>query len=137
MDQLVWELIATSAAVKRSLNDVLREFNLGLSGYRMLEIAHTGGAQGVKIYSAHKAYSHRPDIPRNMDRLEAKGFIERFKREGNNRDLYVRLTDDGIHAYMRCRTCLAPVFAKFDNIFTSEGIELFRDDLKSIRSDFK
>lgn len=82
----------------RMLEDALfGRFDLTPQQYnvlRLLEAQRPGGLQTLEL--ASRLVSRAPDITRMLDRLEARGLIERQRPSDNRRVVEVRITPRGV-----------------------------------------
>src|SRR5690606_13609894 len=71
-------LIVTADEVRRRLEAACRESGLTLSQYNVLRILRGAGAEGApRCDVADRMLGRAPDVTRLIDRLEARGLVER------------------------------------------------------------
>lgn len=76
---------------------VLRQADLSMPQYNALRILRGAGATGLACREIGSRMIHRvPDITRLLDRLEARGLIERARENQDRRVVRVRITKAGM-----------------------------------------
>jgi MarR family transcriptional regulator, organic hydroperoxide resistance regulator len=104
-DGLVLDLQRATHAVGVSLESKLRE--LGLSQGEAHVLALLGGGTSHSVGELQRGLGHRPStLSGILDRLEARGLLERSLNEADRRSFMIRLTRRGVGASAAVRSAL-------------------------------
>ena len=96
----------TAEQLMDDLAQLLKGFDLSPTQYNVLRILRAAGPQGLATGQiARKMITREPDMTRLLDRLEARGLIERSRGKDDRRVVQGRITDAG-------RRVLAPLDSK-------------------------
>jgi DNA-binding MarR family transcriptional regulator len=86
----------TCAVLVGALVDALREHGVSQPQYNVLRILRGAGPAGLPSGEvSERMVSRDPDVTRLIDRMEARGWVERQRGTADRRVVIVRLTDAG------------------------------------------
>lgn len=89
-------LLRTADRVRRRLGTVVARHGITLSQYNVLRILRGAGPDGLCTSEvAGRLIEQTPGVTRMMDRLEARGWVERERQKGDRRMVRCRLTASG------------------------------------------
>jgi DNA-binding MarR family transcriptional regulator len=89
-------LLRTSTVLVGMLTDLLREHELTQPQYNVLRILRGASREGLPSGEiGGRMVSREPDVTRLLDRMEARGLIERERGTADRRVVTVRLTPEG------------------------------------------
>lgn len=86
----------TSGWLEAHDNDLLKPFNISVQQYNILRILRGAGKKITVQTIKERMIERSPNATRLMDKLCAKGFIERFRSEADRRAVYVSITPEGL-----------------------------------------
>jgi DNA-binding MarR family transcriptional regulator len=90
-------LLRTADALLQRESAMLKQHGLSQTQYNALRILRGAGEDGLPCGEiAERMITHDPDITRLMDRLEARGWVERSRSERDRRVVTARITPSGI-----------------------------------------
>lgn len=96
-EEVVLSMMRTADQLLVPMNDVLREANLSLSQYNVLRILRGAGDKGLPTLEiAERMIEQTPGITRLIDRLERKTLVRRERCETDRRQVFCRITNDGL-----------------------------------------
>lgn len=129
-------LLRTAAVLERALGGVLRPAGLTATQYNVLRILRGAGPDGLACSTVgERMVTPVPDVTRLLDRLEARGWVERQRGVADRRVVEVRITAAGsellagldpvVEEWIRSRFAhlAAPQLARL-----VETLETLRDD---------
>lgn len=112
-------LLRTADMAKRRCSDLFEAEGITFQQYNVLRILRDAGAQGLPTLEIGERMIERtPGVTRIVDRLEAKGWVERERCKEDRRKVWCRITACGLELLERLD---APVDAIDDRIF--RGLE--------------
>ena len=95
-EEVVLALVRTADQLAVPMTEVLREANLSLSQYNVLRILR-GAGEGLPCGEISERMVRRdPDLTRLLDRLEARGLVERNRGTSDRRVVLAEITGEGI-----------------------------------------
>ena len=95
-EEVVLNLMRTADQLVVPLAEVLREANLSLSQYNILRILRGAGADGLPCGEITERMVRRdPDLTRLLDRLEARGLVERSRGTTDRRVVLATIAKEG------------------------------------------
>ena len=90
-------LVRTAGHVQRRAAEMFKRHGLSPTQYNALRILRGAGAAGLACSEAGKRMlNHDPDITRLLDRLEARGLIQRARGKDDRRVIRARITPSGL-----------------------------------------
>jgi DNA-binding MarR family transcriptional regulator len=90
-------VLRTSTVLLASLGDLLRDHGLSQPQYNVLRILRGAGDAGLPSGEVSERMVGRdPDVTRLLDRLEARGLVERQRGTVDRRVVTARITADGL-----------------------------------------
>lgn len=105
-DTLHYLLVANQMLVQRQLLDQLRDTELTIGQPKVLDyLADHDGSSQKEIAKA--CFLEAGSLTSILNRMEAKGLVERRMLNGNRRTWYIFLTEEG----KKCRDLVQDVFA--------------------------
>ncbi|MCR9244687.1 MAG: MarR family transcriptional regulator [bacterium] len=120
-------LLLTTDALRWRTSEMLgqRVEGLTMPQYNVLRILRGAGASGLPTLEiAERMMERTPGITRMLDRLEAKGWVERARSEADRRQVFCRLTRDGAKVV---RSLDRPVDALDESMFAALSARERRD----------
>lgn len=89
-------LLLTADRVRRSFTEVLAPHRITLPQYNVLRVLRGAGPAGLPTLDvAERLIEQTPGITRMMDRLEARGWVERHRCPDDRRQVLCKLTARG------------------------------------------
>src|SRR4051812_38922829 len=96
------EILRTSQAAARWIAEVLRASDLSTPQFNVLRILKGAGPDGLMCGQiAERMVTHDPDLTRLLDRLEARGMVEKTRGIKDRRVVNACITKDGLAAVER------------------------------------
>lgn len=90
-------LLRTADALLRKEVELLKEYGLSPTQYNALRILRGSGDQGVTCGElSERMLTKDPDVTRLIDRLAARGFLERSRSDQDRRIVRTRITQAGL-----------------------------------------
>lgn len=90
-------LLRTADDLQFRMESKLKEFGLTGTQYNALRILRGAGSDGLPCSEiAGRMITHDPDITRLLNRLEARGFVERTRAQDDRRVTYGKITPAGL-----------------------------------------
>jgi DNA-binding MarR family transcriptional regulator len=90
-------LLKTSDALMRNLEEELRPFGLTSAQYNVLRILRGAGSEGLLCKEvAGRMITRDPDMTRLLDRLEARKLVSRARDRKDRRSVTVRICEEGL-----------------------------------------
>ena len=97
-EEVVLSAVRTADLLMQPLAEVLRRESLSLSQYNILRILRGSGDDALPCGEiAERMVRRDPDLTRLLDRLEARGLIERTRGTADRRMVLAKVTKDGLH----------------------------------------
>lgn len=94
--EAVVALLRTADVVRRRLGAVVEPHGVTIQQYNVLRILRGAGEAGLPTLEiAGRMIEHAPGITRLLDRLERKGWVERWRSAADRRQVLCRLTPAG------------------------------------------
>ncbi|HEX8154655.1 MAG TPA: MarR family transcriptional regulator [Thermoanaerobaculia bacterium] len=95
-EEVLLAMTRTADQLAVPMTEVLREANLSLSQYNVLRILR-GAGEGLPCGEISERMVRRdPDLTRLLDRLEARGLVERNRGTSDRRVVLASITDAGM-----------------------------------------
>ena len=95
-EAVVLSLVRTADQLLVPLTEVLREASLSLSQYNILRILRGAGEEGLPCGEISERMVRRdPDLTRLLDRLGARGLVERTRGTADRRVVLAMITAEG------------------------------------------
>jgi MarR family transcriptional regulator, organic hydroperoxide resistance regulator len=96
-DEAYLNLLRTTDALVRKEVEVLKGWGLSPTQYNALRILRGAGSEGVTCGElSERMLTRDPDVTRLIDRLEARGLIERGRSDQDRRVVRTRITHAGL-----------------------------------------
>ena len=96
-EQTYITLLRTADALTRPIAELLKLADLSLTQYNVLRILRGAGPDGLPCRDvASRMVTRDPDITRLLDRLEARGVVQRSRERQDRRVVTTRITDEGL-----------------------------------------
>lgn len=90
-------LLRTSDMVRRRIQEIVEPAGITLQQYNVLRILRGAGETGLPTLAiARRMLEQTPGITRLIDRLEAKGWVDRERQLEDRRLVYCRITAAGL-----------------------------------------
>ena len=90
-------LLRTSDALQTQVEAQLKEFGLTGTQYNALRILRGAGPEGLPCREiGERMITRDPDVTRLLDRLEARGFVQRTRARHDRRVIYGKITAAGL-----------------------------------------
>lgn len=90
-------LLRTSDMVRRRIQEIVEPAGITLQQYNVLRILRGAGDQGLPTLAiARRMLEQTPGITRLIDRLEAKGWVDRERQLEDRRLVFCRITPAGL-----------------------------------------
>ena len=119
-------LLRTGHGLDQQLAQLLRPAGVTPAQYNVLRILHSAGADGIPCGElSARLVRHDPDVTRMLDRLEARGLVERSRDTVDRRVVLARLTDEG-------REVLRTLGRSVAALHTRQFEALGRDDFRRL-----
>jgi DNA-binding MarR family transcriptional regulator len=119
-------LVLLAQELTDGVMDVLKRADLSGPQYNVLRILRGAGEDGLNCGEIGRRMVHRvPDVTRLLDRLEARGFIQRQRESGDRRVVRVWITPEGL-------TTLAPLDRPLAEIHRQQLGRLGEKKLRSL-----
>jgi DNA-binding MarR family transcriptional regulator len=94
--EAVVALLRTADVVRRRLGEVVEPHGVTIQQYNVLRILRGAGEAGLPTLEiAGRMIEQAPGITRLLDRLERKGWVERWRSEADRRQVLCHLTPAG------------------------------------------
>ena len=89
-------ILKTADVLQTELSNVLKAADLSPTQYNVLRILRGAGDEGFACGRiSERMLTHDPDMTRLLDRLEARGLIERFRDKADRRVVRAHITAAG------------------------------------------
>jgi DNA-binding MarR family transcriptional regulator len=96
-EEATLNIVRTADAMMLKLMEVLKPYGLSATQYNVLRILRGAGAAGANCKEiGSRMLTRDPDITRLMDRLEARGAVQRDRSKDDRRMVTHRLTKAGL-----------------------------------------
>lgn len=96
-EEALLNLERTREFLRQRLTEFFKQFQLTGTQYNILRILRGAGREGVTCsQAAERMVTADPDITRLLDRLEARGLIERERALADRRVVLSRITKEGL-----------------------------------------
>ncbi|MGA7646628.1 MAG: MarR family transcriptional regulator, partial [Terriglobales bacterium] len=90
-------LLRTADALQSQIEARLKDFGLTGTQYNVLRILRGAGAEGLPCREiGERMITHDPDITRLLNRLEARGLVERRRARHDRRVIHGKITAAGL-----------------------------------------
>jgi DNA-binding MarR family transcriptional regulator len=100
-EEALLSVVRTADLLAQRMNQFLKRFELSGSQYNVLRILR-GSPDGLSCGQiAERMISRDPDVTRLLDKLEARGLIERERNEDDRRVVIARITAGGLDLLTR------------------------------------
>lgn len=100
-EEVVLSVVRTADALVQPFAEVLRGVNLSLSQYNVLRILRGAEDELPCGEISERMVRRDPDLTRLLDRLEARGLIERSRGKADRRKVLAKITNDGLDVLRR------------------------------------
>ncbi len=135
-DTLHYLIMANQMLVQRQLLDQLKDTDLTIGQPKVLDyLADHDGSSQKEI--AKGCFLEAGSLTSILNRMEAKGLVERRMLNGNRRTWYIFLTEEG----KKCRDLVQDVFARIEqqamNGISEEEFGAFMETYKKIYENLK
>ncbi|HZF09636.1 MAG TPA: MarR family transcriptional regulator [Thermoanaerobaculia bacterium] len=95
--EAVIALLRTADLLRRHLSRVVEPHGITLQQYNVLRILRGAGEGGLPTLTiGERMIEQTPGVTRLLDRLEAKGLVTRCRGESDRRQVFCRLTSEGL-----------------------------------------
>src|ERR1051325_6761399 len=95
--EAVVALIRTADLARRVMSGLVEPLGITLQQYNVLRILRGAGGEGLPTLDiAERMIEQTPGITRLVDRLEAKGLVGRKRCPTDRRQVFCRITPDGL-----------------------------------------
>ena len=94
-EEVALAMLRTADLVTLPMTEVLRKAGLSTSQYNVLRILRGAGSEGLPCGEISTRMVRRdPDLTRLLDRLEARGLVQRTRSSADRRVVRATITDD-------------------------------------------
>lgn len=91
-------VLKTADTIRREMVRIVAPRGLSLEQYNVLRILRGAGCDGLPTLEvAARMIEQTPAITRLIDKLEAKGLVERVRSDTDRRQVYCRIARSGLH----------------------------------------
>jgi len=95
--EAVLGLFRTADMVRRRFGRLVEPFGLTLQQYNVLRILRGAGEEGLQTLTiGERMIEQTPGVTRLIDRLEAKGLVERRRKPGDRRCVICCISSEGL-----------------------------------------
>jgi MarR family 2-MHQ and catechol resistance regulon transcriptional repressor len=138
VNELRYLILAIQAEGERRLNEALREHNLDLTATQseVLETLYEGGAMSQSELG-ERLVCTKGNISRLLDRMEAKGLIERGSYESDRRRTQVSLTPSGRACIEEAFTIISDTLSVAHSLYTESELRQFTELLGRLANAFE
>ena len=119
-------LLRTGNELDQQLAQLLKPAGVTPAQYNVLRILHAAGSVGIPCGElSARLVRHDPDVTRMLDRLEARGLVERSRDTVDRRVVLARLTEAGRDVLRTLGRSVAALHARqFESLARDEFKEL-------------
>lgn len=90
-------ILRTASLLRRALAEPLEARGLSLAQYNVLRILRGAGPEGLPTLAVRdRLIEEAPGITRLLDKLEGAGLVERLRENADRRQVFCRITDNGL-----------------------------------------
>jgi DNA-binding MarR family transcriptional regulator len=90
-------ILKTADTIRRDMLRIVAPFGLSMEQYNVLRILRGAGCDGLPTLEvAARMIEQTPAITRLIDKLEAKGLVERHRSDTDRRQVYCRVSKSGL-----------------------------------------
>lgn len=108
--EAIVEMLRTTDVVRRLYEDLFEAHGITLQQYNVLRILRGAGAEGLPTLSIRERMLQRtPGVTRLIDRLEARGWVNRETPKSDRRQVVCRITPRGLKMLKRLDEPVAEV----------------------------
>jgi len=134
-EKVFLEILRTSQVATRWIAEALRASDLSAPQFNVLRILKGAGPDGLKCGQiGERMVNHDPDLTRLLDRLEARGMVEKTRGLKDRRVVNACITKDGLAAVERATRDVQSRLRDAMKPIGREQLEQVADLLESIRS---
>jgi DNA-binding MarR family transcriptional regulator len=94
--EVALNLMKTAESLQAGFARLFKQHQISGAQYNVLRILRGAGTDLPCLEIAGRMISHLPDITRLVDRLEARGLVERCRPQEDRRLVLVRITKEGM-----------------------------------------
>ena len=121
-------LLRTASELDQQVAQALKPAEVTPAQYNVLRILRNAGSAGLACSDVSaRLVRHDPDVTRLLDRLEARGFVQRSRDTEDRRVVLARITSEG-------RAVLDKLGAAIAALHARQFEHLSRDDFRSLVS---
>ena len=115
-------LLRTASELDQQVTQALRPAEVTPAQYNVLRILRNAGTAGLACSDvAARLVRHDPDVTRLLDRLEARGFVQRARDADDRRVVIARITPDGRGVLDKLGASIAALHARqFEHLSRDE-----------------
>ena len=139
-NELIRLLVGTSRAagkIEQIMLEDLSDGKLSLAEMRAIECVGNGRQRGRTVTEISQELDITPpSVTAMMKRLEAKGYVTRRRGAADGRQVHIRLTDAGNHAYIGYLFAQRGVINAVRNSVEGEDVAALLRSLKSLNAFF-
>jgi DNA-binding MarR family transcriptional regulator len=134
-EEVFLNLQRTSDALMRRLAEALKEVDLTPTQYNALRIVRGAGDIGLPCRDVgERMVTRDPDVTRLLDRLEARGLVERSREARDRRVITARITDAGAELLERTDPVVSRLLAEQLAHIGTERLRTLNTLLESARA---
>ena len=128
-------LLRTADLLRNRLTDVMEREGVTLQQYNVLRILRGAGKDGLPTLEiADRMIERAPGITRLLDRLEARGLVERERCPTDRRQVTCRVTSPGLDVIDRLETPLDAEDHRFSSVLSSAELDTLITLLDRLRA---
>jgi DNA-binding MarR family transcriptional regulator len=96
-EEAVLNIMRTAEVLQRVVTEFLKDYDLSPTQYNVLRILRGAGEGGATCSQiGERMLTHDPDITRLLDRMDARGLLERERSSEDRRVVITRITKAGL-----------------------------------------
>lgn len=128
-------LLRTAGELDQQLARALKPSGVTPAQYNVLRLLHHAGTAGLACGGlSEQLVRHDPDVTRLLDRLEARGLVERSRDTEDRRVVLARLTKAGRHLLETLGPSVAALHARQFQSLSREELRSFVRRLEQLRA---
>ena len=127
------QIMLVSNMVTEKLSEALKPFDVSIQQFNVLRILRGQKGKPANLFTIQERMINKmSNTTRLVDKLIAKGFVERSVCEANRRKVEIRITPDGLKALVEMDIAIANTEKEFIKNMNEEELNLLDNLLKKI-----
>jgi len=133
--QAYLSLLRTADTARRHAAGVLQAGDVTLQQYNVLRILRGAGEEGLPTLAIGERMVERtPGITRLIDRMEAKGWVQRRRGTEDRRRVWCQITQDGLSMLAALDGPVESIDAVLEGVLDADEMAALVDSLDRIRA---